>query len=75
MLRSNEARRDAGTVRGIRNPSWRLLRMWRKARQASLLMEGPAEGLMRFHAERMSVSGTSRDSYRSSREETEAIAH
>lgn len=49
-------------MRGMRKPSWRLLRMWRKARQASLLMEEPAEGLMRFQAERMSVSGTSRDS-------------
>lgn len=54
----------------MRKPSWRLLRMWRKARQASLLIVEPAEGLMRFQAERTSVSGTSRDSYRSSREPT-----
>ena len=49
-------------MRGMRKPSCRLLRMCRKARQASLLMEEEAEGLIRFQAERMSVSGTSRDS-------------
>lgn len=59
-------------MRGMRKPSWRLLRMCRNARQASLLMVEPADGLTRFHAERMSVSGTSRDSYRSSRAGTGA---
>ncbi len=48
-------------MRGMRLPSWRLLRMCRKARAASCEMEGVAEGLMRFQAERMSVSGTSRE--------------
>lgn len=35
--------------------------MCRKAKVASLEIPGDAEGLMRFQAERMSVSGTSRD--------------
>lgn len=44
--------------------------MWRNARQASLDMAGDAEGLMRFQAERMSVSGTSREEYNVSRDST-----
>lgn len=44
--------------------------MWRKARAASLEMVEEADGLTRFHAERMSVSGTERESYRSCNEET-----
>lgn len=35
-----------------------------------MLTEELADGLMRFQEERMSVSGTSRESYRSWREET-----
>lgn len=48
-------------MRGIRKPSWRLLRMCRKARVASLEIEDEAVGFTRFQAERMSVSGTSRE--------------
>ncbi len=44
--------------------------MWRKASAASFDNEGLADGLMRFHAERMSVSGTSREEYSGSREST-----
>ena len=39
-----------------------VLQPFRPAGDADWLMEGLAEGLMRFHAERMSVSGTSSDS-------------
>lgn len=54
-------------MRGMRTPSCLLLRMCRKARQASLLIVDAADGLTRFHAERMSVSGTWSDSYKSPR--------
>ena len=49
-------------MRGMRKPSCRLLRMWRKARAASLFMLEAAEGLIRFQALRTSVSGTSSES-------------
>jgi hypothetical protein len=54
----------------MRYPSCLLLRMWRNARQASLEMAGDAEGFMRFHADRISVSGTSREEYKVSRDST-----
>jgi hypothetical protein len=44
--------------------------MCKKARVASLLIAGATEGLTRFHAERTSVSGTSRESYRGCRDST-----
>lgn len=44
--------------------------MWRNARVASLEIVEEAEGLIRFHAERMSVSGTSRELYKGSRDST-----
>ena len=37
---------------------------------ASLLISGDAEGLTRFHAERISVSGTSRESYNGCKDPT-----
>lgn len=49
-------------MRGMRYPSCRLLRMCRKQRQASLLIVCAADGLTRFQAERMSVSGIERES-------------
>lgn len=37
---------------------------------ASFEIAGEADGLMRFHADRISVSGTSREEYRESRDST-----
>lgn len=39
---------------------------------ASLLIAGEAEGLTRFQAERISVSGTSRESYKACSDSTVA---
>lgn len=44
--------------------------MCRKAKVASLEIAEEADGFMRFHADRTSVSGTSRDEYRESRDST-----
>jgi hypothetical protein len=44
--------------------------MCRKARHASLEMAEEADGLMRFHADRISVSGTSSDEYNVSKDST-----
>jgi hypothetical protein len=44
--------------------------MWRKARHASFEIAGDAEGFIRFHADRISVSGTSSEEYRESRDST-----
>lgn len=45
--------------------------MWRNAKHASLEIAGDADGFMRFHADRISVSGTSREEYKVSRDSTE----
>src|SRR5579862_967501 len=47
-----------------------MFKIGRKARAASLDIVDEAEGLIRFQADRMSVSGTSREEYRGSREST-----
>jgi hypothetical protein len=54
----------------MRYPSCLLLRICRNARQASLEMAGDADGFIRFHAERISVSGKSREEYKVSRDST-----
>lgn len=46
------------------------MRICKKARVASFEIAGDAEGLMRFQAERMSVSGTSKEEYRESNDST-----
>lgn len=63
LLRSNEARNEAGTFRGIRYPSCLWARMCRNANAASFDIVADADGLIRFHAERTSVSGTSSEAY------------
>lgn len=49
--------------------------MCRNANVASLEIAGEADGLMRFHADRISVSGTSREEYKESRDSTRAYQH
>lgn len=54
----------------MRKPSCLLFRICKKAKVASFEIAEDAEGLMRFHADRISVSGTSREEYRESRDST-----
>ncbi len=44
--------------------------MCRKARVASLEIAGDADGFIKFQADRISVSGTSREEYNESRDST-----